>query len=129
MMVARGRHLYRPWEARLAVGGAVTGVEFRLGAEVPIFTYVTRLVVTKILGRHYEVTSIKVGGEELLPRGPEAAWLFAIDCDRPSFMFPARRGTVVSVSAVKVDDVQVPFVCVVQGMQRIYRRRRGSGHA
>jgi hypothetical protein len=113
-----GRHLYRPWEARLAASGAVVGVEFRVDAELPGPTCVTGLSVARVLGRHYRVTSIRVGAVELLRR-PLGAVNFAADCERPSLMFSATRGTVVSVSAVKDDDVPVPFVCVVRGMLRV----------
>lgn len=121
---ARPRHLYRPWVRRLAAAGAVAGVELVVGARTDGFTYFTGLRVPRVLGRHYRVTSIEVGGEEILAAPAEAS-VFAEDSIRPSFMMPLRRGTEIAVHAVKKTDCQVPFVGAVLGMERVSKKSCG----
>jgi hypothetical protein len=119
---ARPRHLYRPWVRRLAAAGAVVGVELVVGARTDGFTYFTGLQVPRVLGRHYRVISIVVGGEEVLAT-PAEATDFASDSTRPPFMIPLRRGTNILVSALKKTECQVPFVGAVLGMERVSRKR------
>jgi hypothetical protein len=110
--------LYRPWERGLLACGAVRGLGLVVQVEVPSFTYFTRLRVPRVVGRHYRVKSIKAGKRELL-KAQVMASHFALDREGVSYMIPLAKGSVISVSVVKVTDDAVAFVGVVHGMERV----------
>jgi hypothetical protein len=115
--------LYGEWSAGLLAVGPPAGVLVEVAVVVPRDTYVSRLLVPEVLGRHFCITRLTVGEIEILS-GMVPAEVFAPDLEPPPFTCHADSRSTAVATIVNVTGSPASFSGRLAGMTRVMARKR-----